>query len=80
MSGFPRDNEQTNVSSSESALLERLMGGDNALTPQPAPAPAQATQQPQQVCHLQVTLLILTLPDYRFTTLCPCVVGYHMLR
>uniref|UniRef100_A0A2A4J8B7 Spt20-like SEP domain-containing protein n=1 Tax=Heliothis virescens TaxID=7102 RepID=A0A2A4J8B7_HELVI len=44
MSGYSRENEATNVSSSESALLERLMGPDTS------PAPAS---QAQPVCHLQ---------------------------
>ncbi|XP_013175456.1 PREDICTED: transcription factor SPT20 homolog [Papilio xuthus] len=42
MSGYTCDSESTNVSSSESALLERLMG------PEPTPA-----TQAQPVCHLQ---------------------------
>ncbi|XP_013134651.1 PREDICTED: transcription factor SPT20 homolog [Papilio polytes] len=42
MSGYTCDSESTNVSSSESALLERLMG------PDPTPA-----TQAQPVCHLQ---------------------------
>lgn len=46
MSGYTRDNEATNVSSSESALLERLIGPDSAAAP---------SSQPQPVCHLQVT-------------------------
>lgn len=47
MSGYSRENDQTNVSSSESALLERLMG------PEAAAAPAS---QPQPVCHVQVPI------------------------
>ncbi|KAL4714409.1 hypothetical protein ACJJTC_017704 [Scirpophaga incertulas] len=45
MSGYPRDNESTNVSSSESALLERLIG--------PADPTGAQTSQTQPVCHLQ---------------------------
>ncbi|XP_053600500.1 transcription factor SPT20 homolog isoform X2 [Plodia interpunctella] len=50
MGGYTRENESTNVSSSESALLERLISSE----PQAAPA-SQPQQQPQQqpVCHLQ---------------------------
>ncbi|XP_035431897.1 transcription factor SPT20 homolog isoform X5 [Spodoptera frugiperda] len=44
MSGYSRENEATNVSSSESALLERLMGPDTSAAP---------TTQQQPVCHLQ---------------------------
>ncbi|XP_037297270.1 transcription factor SPT20 homolog isoform X2 [Manduca sexta] len=44
MSGFTRENESTNVSSSESALLERLMGPETPVAP---------ASQPQPVCHLQ---------------------------
>ncbi|CAB3236161.1 unnamed protein product [Arctia plantaginis] len=44
MSNYTRENDATNVSSSESALLERLIG------PETATAPAS---QPQPVCHLQ---------------------------
>ncbi|CAK1551846.1 unnamed protein product [Leptosia nina] len=58
MTGFTRDNDSTNVSSSESALLERLMGDDSTTTqtqhqaqPQPPPQPQPQTAQP--VCHLQ---------------------------
>lgn len=45
MSGYTRDSEAINVSSSESALLERLIGSD---------APNASASQPQPVCHLQV--------------------------
>ncbi|KAG6465831.1 hypothetical protein O3G_MSEX015423 [Manduca sexta] len=47
MSGFTRENESTNVSSSESALLERLMGPETPVAP---------ASQPQPVCHLQASL------------------------
>lgn len=46
MSGYTRESEPTNVSSSESALLERLMGAETATAP---------ASQPQPVCHLQVS-------------------------
>ncbi|XP_050672780.1 transcription factor SPT20 homolog [Leptidea sinapis] len=50
MTGYNRDTESTNVSSSESALLERLMGNeDNTGNSQPQPVQSQA----QPVCHLQ---------------------------
>lgn len=44
MSNFNRENEATNVSSSESALLERLINPETATVP---------VSQPQPVCHLQ---------------------------
>ncbi|XP_063892769.1 uncharacterized protein LOC110378239 isoform X4 [Helicoverpa armigera] len=44
MSGYSRENDATNVSSSESALLERLMGPDTSAAP---------ASQAQPVCHLQ---------------------------
>ncbi|CAH2092041.1 unnamed protein product [Euphydryas editha] len=53
MSGYTRENESTNVSSSESALLERLMGPEPAATPPAQPPPPQPQPQPQPVCHLQ---------------------------
>ncbi|CAG9563115.1 unnamed protein product [Danaus chrysippus] len=54
MTGYTRENESTNVSSSESALLERLMGPEPASTPpSQTPQTAQQQPQPQPVCHLQ---------------------------
>ncbi|CAG9091393.1 unnamed protein product [Plutella xylostella] len=48
MSGYRCDNEATNVSSSESALLERL------ISPPAEPNPPQTTQQQHPtMCHLQ---------------------------
>ncbi|CAH2238751.1 jg11635 [Pararge aegeria aegeria] len=47
---YTRENDSTNVSSSESALLERLMGPEPAATP---PSQSQPQSQPQPVCHLQ---------------------------
>ncbi|XP_038213277.1 transcription factor SPT20 homolog, partial [Zerene cesonia] len=48
MSGYTRDGESTNVSSSESALLERLMGGEETATAQAHQPQAQPQPQPQQ--------------------------------
>ncbi|XP_045526907.1 transcription factor SPT20 homolog isoform X1 [Pieris brassicae] len=48
MSGYTRDSDSTNVSSSESALLERLMGDDSQTH-----TPQQPQQTAQPVCHLQ---------------------------
>ncbi|XP_032512181.2 transcription factor SPT20 homolog [Danaus plexippus] len=56
MTGYTRENESTNVSSSESALLERLMGPEPSSTPPsqtPQTAQPQPQPQPQPVCHLQ---------------------------
>ena len=53
MTGYTRENDSTNVSSSESALLERLMGPEPAVTPPQTQSQPQQTQ-PQPVCHLQV--------------------------
>ncbi|XP_023938922.2 transcription factor SPT20 homolog isoform X2 [Bicyclus anynana] len=49
---YTRENDSTNVSSSESALLERLMGPEPAATP-PSQPQSQPQPQPQPVCHLQ---------------------------
>lgn len=61
MAGYSCDNEATNVSSSESGLLERLIAGpsDTAEPETAQSGPSQPQQMPAtQALHLQVTYVI----------------------
>ncbi|XP_026738762.1 transcription factor SPT20 homolog, partial [Trichoplusia ni] len=68
MSGYTRDNEATNVSSSESALLERLIGPDSAAAPSSQPQPGlslaslQGLQSIQGLQNVQVQIPGLSAP------------------